>query len=203
MEKIDLKKKLQHLYNASPKEAALVEVPPLNFLMVDGAGDPNASSDLQSAVEALYDVSYTIKFLLKDKQSLDYGVMPLEGLWDAQDPTRFSLEDKASWKWTLMIMQPKYVTLELVQQGIEKVQKKKKSPPIISRIRMETFQEGLSAQILHVGPFGDLGPTIEKLHKFAQEKGHALRGRHHEIYLSNPSRTAPEKLKTILRQPVT
>lgn len=106
MTKIDLKKSFKYLYNSSAKEVAVIDVPGMNFLMVDGVGDPNHSREFQQAVEALYSLSYTLKFMIKKRMDVDYPVMPLEGLWRADDMTEFSLEDKESWKWTVMIMQP-------------------------------------------------------------------------------------------------
>ncbi|MBI4334547.1 MAG: GyrI-like domain-containing protein [Chloroflexi bacterium] len=200
--KVDLRKELKHLYNAPAKEPAVVDAPPMNFLMVDGAGDPNTSQEYREAIEALYTVSYTLKFMVKKgPQGVDYGVMPLEGLWWGDDMTRFGAENKAAWKWTAMIMQPDYVTAGLAGQAVE-VAGKKKSLPALGRTRFQRFHEGPAAQVMYTGPYSAEGPTIERLHKFIREKGHELRGKHHEIYLSDPKRSPPEKLKTIIRQPV-
>lgn len=202
MSKIDFKKEFKTLYNSSVKEAELVEVPPMNFLMIDGAGDPNTAQDFQDAVEALYSLAYTLKFMVKKgPTAIDYAVMPLEGLWWVDDMTQFSLEKKADWQWTLMIMQPEYVNEELFYHGLEQAQKKKNLPALV-RIRLESFEEGLAAQIMHLGPYAAEGPTVEKLHKFINEKGYAFRGKHHEIYLSDPRKSAPEKMKTVLRQTI-
>ena len=199
--KIDLRKELKHLYNSSSKQIAVVDVPEMNFLMIDGQGDPNTSAAYQNAVEALFAVSYTLKFMIKKSESLvDYSVMPLEGLWWADDMTGFNMNDKQAWKWTSMIMQPKYVTEELLQEALIQM-KKKKDLPALSGMRFECFHEGQAAQILYFGPYSDEGPTIEGIHRFIAEQGHRLRGRHHEIYLSDPRRTDPTKLKTIIRQP--
>lgn len=176
----------------------------MNFLMVDGAGDPNTSQEFKDAVETLYAVSYTLKFMIKKGgTAIDYGIMPLEGLWWADDMSKFSIEgmDKDSWKWTLMIMQPKYVTKDMFSKALEQV-KKKKNLLSLSEIRFESFHEGLSAQILYIGPYSEEHTTIEKIHAFIKEKEYELSGKHHEIYLSDPRKTAPEKLKTILRQPL-
>ncbi len=202
MEKIDFKKEFKHLYNPSSKEPAIVDVPEMNFLMVDGEGDPNTAQEYKDAVEALYSVSYALKFMIKKSEvAVDYGVMPLEGLWWADDMTQFSVENKDIWKWTSMIMQPKYATKELFNKATEQVEKKKNLPALL-KIRFESFNEGLSAQIMHIGPYSVEGPTIERLHDFIKEKGYELRGKHHEIYLADPRRSAPEKMKTVLRQPV-
>ncbi|UCH07745.1 MAG: GyrI-like domain-containing protein [Deltaproteobacteria bacterium] len=199
--KIDLRKELKHLYNPSSKQIAVVDVPEMNFLMIDGQGDPNTSVAYQNAVEALFAVSYTLRFMIKKSESpVDYAVMPLEGLWWVDDMTQFSMHDKDAWKWTSMIMQPEYVTEELLQEALRQV-RKKKDLPALSGMRFESFREGQAAQILYFGPYSDEGPAIEGIHRFIAEQGHRLRGRHHEIYLSDPRRTAPAKLKTVIRQP--
>ena len=199
--KIDLRKELKHLYNPSSKQIAIVDVPEMNFLMIDGQGDPNTSQAYQDAVEALYSVAYTLKFMVKKGEpAVDYAVMPLEGLWWVEDMTQFSVNDKDAWKWTSMIMQPEYVTEELLQEALKQVGKKK-DLPALSGMRFESFREGQAAQILYFGPYSDEGPTIERIHRFIVEQGRRLLGRHHEIYLSDPRRTAPAKLKTVIRQP--
>lgn len=175
----------------------------MSFLMIDGKGDPNASQEFQDAVEALYSLSYALKFMIKKGESgIDYGVMPLEGLWWADDMSQFSTENKETWKWTLMIMQPEYVTTELFNEAVEQV-KKKKNPVALPKVRFESFSEGKAAQIIHTGPFSEEGPTIAKLHKFIEENDCRLSGNHHEIYLSDIRKAAPEKWKTIIRQPMT
>ncbi len=201
MSKIDLKKNLQHLYTASPKEIAIVDVPPLHFLMAEGKGDPNTAPAFQHATETLFRLSYTLKFMLKKEQALDYTVMPLEGLWCADELTAFAEERKAEWQWTLMIQQPGFVTRENVAAAMELAQNKKNASPLYDTT-FGRFAEGLSAQLLYVGPYSDEAPTIARLHTFIKEKGYHFGGKHHEIYLSDPRRTAPEKLKTILRQPI-
>ncbi|HZW26024.1 MAG TPA: GyrI-like domain-containing protein [Gallionella sp.] len=201
MEKLDLKKELKHLYQASAKEATQLEVPPLNYLMVNGEGDPNTAPAYAEAVEALFAVSYALKFMVKKgAQAIDYGVMPLEGLWWADDMSKFSTDDKSGWKWTMMIAQPTFVDRELVDAAVAET-KRKKNPAAISRLRFETYTEGRCAQILHVGPFSEEGPTIAKLHGFIEAAGH-LRGKHHEIYLSDIRKAAPANWKTIIRQPM-
>lgn len=202
MVKIDFKKELKHLYGSSAKEVALVDVTEMNFLMIDGRGDPNTSQEYQEAIEALYAVSYALKFMVKKSEAaIDYVVMPLEGLWWTEDMTEFSMDDKDIWKWTAMIMQPEYVTRAFVDEALREVEEKK-NPPALSKTRFESYHEGLAVQIMHIGPYSEEAPTIEKLHAFAQEKGYQLRGRHHETYLSDPRRTAPDRLKTVISQPV-
>lgn len=198
MEKIDFKKILKELYNPSAKEPVVVDVPEMNFLMIDGQGAPEAK-DYQDALEALYSVSYTVKFMLK-KGGFDYVVPPLESLWWA-DQKEFTMETKDKWKWTAMLMQPEQVSKEMVAEASEKVSQKKELPAL-SKMQFKSYKEGLSVQVMHIGPYADEGPTIEKLHKFAEEKGYTLRGKHHEIYLGDPRRTAPERLKTVIRQPL-
>jgi len=203
MKKIDFKKELKHLYKASPKKAEIVDVPQMKFLMIDGKGDPNTSQEFQDAVEALYSLSYTLKFMVKKGElEIDYGVMPLEGLWWVDDISQFSIENKEAWKWTLMIMQPDYVTTELFDAAVEQV-KKKKDPVALPKVKFESFSEGKAAQIMHIGPFSEEGPAIKKVHNFIKESGCKLTGKHHEIYLSDIRKAAPEKWKTIIRQPMT
>ena len=200
MKKIDLKKELKYLYQPSAKDVALVEVPSMNFLMVDGRGDPNTSPAYQEAVEALFSVAYAVKFKVKKTLAIDYGVPPLEGLWWADDMAVFTAGDKSAWQWTMMIMQPEFVSAALVRDTIAEV-KKKKDLPALAKLRFETFAEGKSAQILHVGPFTAEGPTIAKLHAFIVANG-KLSGKHHEIYLSDIRKADPAKWKTIIRQPL-
>ncbi|MCP4580994.1 MAG: hypothetical protein GY839_05210 [candidate division Zixibacteria bacterium] len=201
MAKIDFKKNMKHLYKPSAKNIVFVDLPAMNFLMIDGKGDPNTAQEYKDSIEALYAVSYTLKFMIKKGPlAIDYGVMPLEGLWWVDDMSKFSVDDKSGWEWTSMIMQPDYVTRELVDQAMEQAAKKK-NPPALDKLRFESFAEGYSAQILHIGSFADEGPTIKKLHDSIVEANYKNIGKHHEIYLSDFRRTVPEKLKTVIRQP--
>ena len=201
MPKLDLKHEYKTLYNPSAKTFSVVTVPAFSFLMIDGQGDPNVSQSYSDAVQALYTLAYTLKFHLKKTGGADYGVMPLEGLWWVDDMSQFTTHDKAAWQWTMMLMQPDFISDALVQQARE-LAFKKKPLAALERIRFETFEEGLSAQILYYGAYADEGPTIAKLHTFIHESGHELRGKHHEIYLGDPRKTAPAKLKTVIRQPM-
>ena len=202
MQKIDFKRRLRSLYSAPAKAPVIVEVPQMNFIMIDGAGDPDTSPEFQQAVEVLFSTSYALKFMIKKSPlAVDYGVLPLEGVWWAEDMNAFAAGDKASWKWTLMIMQPEYVDPRLFEQARAEVGKNK-DLPAVRRLRFEALREGLSAQLLHVGPFSEEAPTIERLHRFIEDNGYRRRGRHREIYLSDLRRAAPEKLRTIIRQPV-
>lgn len=206
MPKIDLKKENKELYNSSSKEHSIVDVPQMNFLMIDGQGDPNTSKEYQDAMEALFPVSFKVKFISKKEKSQDYVVMPLEGLWWVENMEDFSIEDKSSWKWTAMIRQPDFITYGMIKQAMGEVEAKK-NPEALSKMRFESLEEGLSAQIMHIGPYSEEGPTVEKLHNFIHENGYEFDGsklgeKHHEIYLSDMRRTKPERLKTIVRQPM-
>jgi len=202
MQKMDLKKDLKHLYQASAKVPAIVEVPRLQFLILDGAGDPNVVPEFPQAAETLFRVSYALKFMVKKEGGPDYGVMPLEGLWTAQDMAAFCQDRRDEWQWTLMIMQPDFITQELVARAKATVRKKGASP-LLEALKLTGLCEGQAAQLLHVGPYADEAPTVARLHNFIREKSYHFGGKHHEIYLNDPRRTAPEKLKTIIRQPIT
>ena len=160
-------------------------------------------SRIPDAIEALYSLSYAIKFMVKKGDlGIDYGVLPLEGLWWVEDMSQFSVEDKDSWEWTMMIMQPDIVASQLVQEATEQV-KIKKNPVALPMVRFESYSEGKAAQIMHIGPFSEEGPTIDRVHNFIEDQGSDRKGKHHEIYLSDIRKAAPEKWKTIIRQPMT
>jgi hypothetical protein len=202
MEKLDLKKELKHLYNPPAKAPVLLDVPPMNFLSIDGAGTPDGP-DAVAAIETLYPVAYTLKFSFKTGKDIDYSVMPLEGLWWGDNMSVFTTGTKAAWKWTYMIMQPELITADMVKKAVEEV-KRKKNPPALAKLKFGRFDEGTSAQIMYTGPYAEETQTIKMLHDFLHEKGlvfDGLKQKHHEIYLSDPRRTAPEKLKTVIRQP--
>lgn len=199
MEKIDFKKNLP-FFKAAKKPVTVV-LPPLHYLMIDGAGDPNTSKEYTIAVEALYSVAYNLKFMIKaSDRSIDYTVLPLEGLWWATDMNDFINGRKDNWLWTAMILQPEFITAEMVDAA-KKAVAIKKSMPALERLRFEVYEEGESAQILHIGPYNEEKETIEQLHQYIQSQGGKLDKKHHEIYLSDPRKSAPEKLKTIIRQP--
>ena len=200
MEKINYKKVLKHLYNAK-RTPGFVDVPQMNYLMINGTGDPNTSQSYADAIQALFSVSYTLKFMVKKgPRAIDYGVMPLEGLWWVDDLSKYSQEDKSNWKWTAMIMQPDLIGSEDVKAAIKKTSEKKELPAL-PLVEFKSYAEGKAAQIMHIGPFSEEGPIIEKLHQFIEDNGFQLHGKHHEIYLSDFRRAAPEKLRTIIRQP--
>ena len=202
MNKVDYKKEWKHLYQPSSKEFQVVEVPDLNFLKVDGRGDPNTAEEYTQAVEALYAVAYKVKFLSK-KTSRDFVVPPLEGLWWADDMEAFTgARDKSQWEWTMMIMTPDWITADQVAAAREQVQAQK-DRPALDKLRWEVFREGLCVQILHRGSYDDEAPVLAELHaEWMPANSYTFNGLHHEIYLSDPRRVEPAKLKTILRQPI-
>lgn len=203
MEKTDFKKTLKHLYRPSGKDFSVVEVPEMQFLMVDGEGDPNTAEEYKQAVEALYGVAYKLKFASKKQLERDYVVPPLEGLWWAEDMDTFITRDKSQWSWRMMIMTPDWITEDLFQQVVATIAGGKEPPAALSKVRLERYHEGLSAQIMHIGSYDDEGPTLARLHQeWMPANGYTENGLHHEIYLSDPRKVAPEKLKTVLRQPV-
>ncbi len=200
-EKIELRKKWRELYQPSAREPVIVEVPAFTFAMLDGHGDPNHSSEYQAAVNVLFALSYGLKFAVKRSLGIDYGVMPLEGLWWVEDMARFSLDRKDEWSWTMLILQPEWVTPQLFEQ-VRQETSKKKDLPMLAEVRLETYLEGTSVQIVHIGPFKEEKPNVDRMHAFAVSQGYHPDGKHHEIYLSDVRKAAPEKWKTILRQPI-
>ncbi|MCJ7715109.1 MAG: GyrI-like domain-containing protein [Anaerolineales bacterium] len=201
MSKTDFKKEFKVLYQPSKKDFQIVDVPLFQFLMIDGHGDPNSAPEYSHAVEALYAVAYKIKFISKN-DGQDYVVPPLEGLWWAEDMDSFTTRDKSQWDWTMMIMTPDWITQDIYDQAVDDTAQKKNLPSL-SKLCFESFQEGVSAQILHLGSYDDEGPVLARLHtEWMPENRFDFNGKHHEIYLSDPRRVAPEKLKTILRQPI-
>jgi hypothetical protein len=201
MEKIDLKKELKNLYEPTHKEVTLLDVPKMNFILIDGQGAPE-SMQFQQSIEALYPIAYTIKFDKKKSGGPDYGVMVLEGLWWAEDMAVFMPDkvDRNKWQWTLMIMQPDFISIEDFEKAKE-ASRKKKANSAISQVRFQSLKEGKSAQIMHIGPFSEEGPNIERLHEKISQIGGKISGKHHEIYLSDFRRVNPAKMRTVLRQP--
>lgn len=199
--KVDLKKEIP-TYAARRGRFDLVTVPPLQYLMCDGAGDPNTAPAYRQALEALYPVAYALKFASKRELDRDYVVPPLEGLWWADDPALFTTRrDKSSWQWTLMILVPDWLAREHVDRAREAAGAK--GVDGVHAVRLDTLDEGLSVQTLHVGSYDDEAPVLAELHdRVIPERGLRMTGHHHEIYLSDARRTAPDKLRTILRQPV-
>jgi len=200
MEKIDFKKKYKQLYKPSAKEFSIVEVPKMKFVMIDGEGEPG-SKVYSNALQWLYSVVYPIKFNAKKRLEKVFVVPPLQGLWWADDMGDFIKGNKEKWKWRMMIAVPDWVDNEMFEEGKAKASKKLGDMP--SSFRMEYFEEGKSVQIMHIGPYSEEAPTIAKLHnEFIPQNDLLENGHHHEIYLNDPRRTVPEKLKTVLRQPV-
>lgn len=203
MEKYDIKKAHKALYSPPAKDFTVVEVPELRYLAVDGHGDPNTSPEYANAVEALYGVAYALKFASKKDLGRDFVVGPLEGLWRAADPTVFVTRRKETWGWTMLISQPDWITEDMVRTAIDGVATKKDNTAL-GDLRLHTLAEGTCVQILHIGSYDDEAPTLERLHnRYLPDNCLTFNGDHHEIYLSDPRRTAPGKLRTILRQPVT
>lgn len=200
MKKIDLKSERSDLYRPPAKEVTEVDVPPMNYLMILGEGDPNTSDEYKAAVETLYSVSYALKFKIKKgPHGIDYAVMPLESLWWLPGSAEFIFDNKAAMQWAAMIVQPDQVTPQLYEETRAQITRKRL--PALSRLRYETLHEGRAAQILHIGSWDEEAGSVEKLRRFIEDRGGRPRGRHHEIYLSDPRRTSPEKLRTIIRQP--
>ncbi len=201
MDKIDFKKTLSTLYSAPTGEFASVDAPTLQFVKIDGNGDPNREPAYARAIEWLYAVSYAIKFAAKAKLRKDYVVPPLEGLWWADDPDDFVTRRKHLWRWTMMILAPDFIDRSIYEAALSKARGKLGEPP--PSLRLEPLNEGRCLQTLHIGGYDDEGPTLARLHnEIMPAKGVTFAGPHHEIYLSDARRTAPEKLRTILRQPV-
>ncbi len=191
------------LYKASKKTPEFLKVPAMKYLMIDGTGDPNTSKQFQDSIQALYSLAYGIKFGRKKRgEESDYKIPPLEGLWWSDDPKNFmDGGDKSKWQWRLMISEPDFVSQKDLTIAAEEAGKKKALPALPS-VRLEKFAEGPAVQMMHVGPYSTEHTSIARLHDFAKESGYEITGKFHEIYLSDPSKTAPEKIKTIIRQPV-
>jgi hypothetical protein len=206
MKKLDLRKEYKHLYRPSAKKVSVVDVPAFQFVLVDGQIEPGlapgTSPSFQEAMQALYSIAYTLKFMSKGREDdpIDYTVMALEALWWVEGG-EFDINRPDNWHWTAMIMQPAHIRQSMFLQAREQAQAKK--PELaMEKLRFETFHEGLSMQIMHVGPYADEPATITKMDAFARQEGYRLRGKHHEIYLGDPRRADPAKLKTVLRHPV-
>lgn len=202
MERTDFRKTLKTLYNPPADRFEIIEVPPTSYVMIDGAGDPNIAPAYVEAVEALYAVSYTLKFMSKAALSLDYVVPPLQGLWWAEDMSSFVARHKAKWSWTMMIMVPDFIDHAMAEQAVGAAGRKKELPAL-GKLRIERLEEGKCVQIMHIGPYDAEGPVLKRLHEeFLPANGLVETGRHHEIYIGDPRKTVPGKLKTVLRQPV-
>ncbi|HXQ39593.1 MAG TPA: GyrI-like domain-containing protein [Anaerolineales bacterium] len=211
MKTLDLKKDLKYLYTPSAKKAEIVQVPRLQFAMIDRAiergYEPGSSPAFAEATQALYSISYTIKFMLKKRKTnpVDYPVMALEGLWWVEDGM-FDITVKDNWFYTVMILQPDIITNDIFEDGLAEVRRKKGDSPALSKLRLANFEEGLCVQVMHIGPYSTEPATVERMRAFALENSYRDRvgpnGKHHEIYLGDPRKAKPEKLKTILRHPL-
>ena len=179
-----------------------MRVPPIKYLMVDGEGNPNQAAPFRDGIGALYGCAYTLKFALRASRAIDFRVMPLSARYHADDPSAFADGPVAGWRWTIMIPVPSAVTASDLKRAKAELRRKRGESAAVEAVRLEMLREGRCAQLLHVGPWSDERANIEKLHAFVRERGLGLAGSHHEIYLSDPNRTKPEKLKTIVRQPV-
>ena len=209
MDRIDYKKAEKHLY--LPKDPAIVDVPEMVFFAVDGAGDPNTTAEYAGALELLYGLSFTVKMSRMGGEApegyFDYVVPPLEGLWWTEEPGFDGRppRDKADFRWTSLIRQPEFVTEAVFAWAKEKLSKKRPEADV-KKARLLCWREGLCAHVLHLGPYDSEPATLDRLEVFAAEEGyrpdHSQTRRHHEIYLSDPRKTVPEKLKTVIRMPV-
>ena len=201
MTKIDFKKTLKPLFDP-PRRFVMMDVPEMQFVMADGHGDPNTAQEYKDVIEALYAVAFKMKFVSKKILEKDYVVPPLEGLWWAEDMATFASRENSAWDWTMMIMTPDWISAEIFNEAVAQVHKAK-DPAALGKVRLERYHEGLSVQIMHIGSYDDEGPVLAKMHNdFLPESGFVENGKHHEIFLSDPRRAAPEKMKTVLRQPV-
>jgi hypothetical protein len=207
MEKLDLKKDLKYLYAPSARKIEVVKVPIMKFVMIDGAIEPGlgpgTSPLFQENMTALYGAAYTLKFMakLREEDPVDYPVMALEGLWWVEDG-HFDIKIKDNWFYTVMIMQPDLVTPGMFTDALAQLRKKKGAQPGFARLRLESFEEGLCVQTMHIGPYDTEPATVARMDAFAAENGYTMRGKHHEIYMGNPLRADPAKLKTVLRHPI-
>ncbi|MFE9103535.1 GyrI-like domain-containing protein [Actinomadura geliboluensis] len=202
MTRYDIKRELKQCYAPRNRGWALVDVPAQRFIAVDGSGDPNTSADYARAVEALYTVAYTIKFASKRTLDRDFVVGPLEGLWWSDRPEVFTARDKDAWQWRMLISQPDWITEDFIDDA-KQTALTKKGLPAIADVRYEPMHEGLCAQVLHIGPYDDEGPILAELHgEYLAANNLRMTGHHHEVYLGDPRRSAPAKLRTVLRQPV-
>ncbi len=211
MKTLELKKELKYLFAPSAKKIEIVKVPKLQFLMIDGriekGKEPGNSPSFADATQALYSVAYPLKFMFKKRSSnpIDYPVMPLEGLWGLQD-VKQDVSKKDNWSYTLMILHPDIVRQDIFAEMVEQVRKKKGDSPALSKLRLKHFDEGTCVQVMHIGPYATEPATIEKMRAYALENGYqdnvGPNGLHHEIYIGDPRKAAPEKLKTVLRHPL-
>lgn len=211
MKTLDLKQKFKQLYLPTVKTVEVIKLPRLRFAMIDGAIEqgraPGNSPGFQDATQAIYGISFTLKFMIKKQKRnpIDYPVMPLEGLWWVEDGA-FDIRNKDNWFYTLIIMQPDVISQKVFEAGLAELRRKRGDSAPLGRLRLETFAEGLCLQILHVGPYADEPTTVDSIKTFARDNGYDDRvgrgGKHHETYLGDPRNADPARLKTVLRHPV-
>lgn len=211
MKTLDLKKELKAYYAPKPGKPAIIHIPAFQFAMIDGAiekgQEPGNSAGFQMSTQAMYGISYTLKFMVKKRKTdpVDYPVMALEGLWWVEDG-HFDIRVKDNWSYTLMMLQPAVITPDLFEEAREQVKKKRGDSPALARVHLSTFEEGLCVQVMHVGPYASEPATVELMRAFAAEHGYRDRvgpnGKHHEIYLGDPRKAEPARLKTVLRHPL-
>ncbi|MBA4419949.1 MAG: hypothetical protein C0391_02265 [Anaerolinea sp.] len=201
MESFDFRKEYRASLMPKPGQVEFVIVPAMHFLMLDGHGDPNTSMDYQASFAALYGIAYNLKFRFKKERGIDYNLLAIECLWWVQNMELFSAERKDDWCWTMMLFQPYFISIADVREAVTDIAMKKHVPGL-EKVRYEVYKEGLSAQTMHLGSYSEEKPAIDLLHQSIAEHGYVKRGKHHEIYLGDPRKSAPEKLKTIIRQPV-
>ena len=199
MTKIDFKKDFKRFFNPPDTQVVEEDVPPFQYLMIDGSGAPE-DQGYMDAIATLYPVAYTIKFALKPEH--DFTIGPLESLWWDDTPGGFNAAHREGWKWTALIIVPDFVTQDHLAAVVDQVRRKGKPAPLLDRVRLEMVDEGRCVQIMHLGPYDAETATIRRLHDYMTDNGMSFRGKHHEIYLSDPRTTAPERLKTVIRQPV-
>jgi len=213
VKKLDLRKQLKQFYAPSAKQVEIVEVPPFKFLMLDGKIEPGRapedSPSFRAAFGALYGMSFTLKFMskLNKTKPIDYKIMALEGLWWTEESGEFRVDRKDDLLWTMMMLQPDHISRAMVAEAARQIKsrevaKDREPNPAVDRLRFEVFKEGICMQIMHVGPYSEEPRTVERMMAFAGDNGYVLRGKHHEIYLGDPRKSKPERLRTILRQPI-
>ncbi len=206
MNKVDLRKKYREFYNPPTGRVTVVTIPNFHFVMIDGRIEPGASpgtsTAFQQAMEALYGIAYSLKFMskLRNENPVDYTVMGLEALWWIEDGD-FDITKPDNWCWTAMIMQPEHITESMFREAQEQLKKKKMNPGI-DKLRFENFIEGLCVQIMHIGPYSTEQTSVKKMQEYATQNGYEMQHKHHEIYIGNPLRSDPARLKTVLRHPI-
>lgn len=200
--KVDFRKTLDS-YQARSGDFRIIDVPDMRYLMIDGHGDPNSSPAYGEAVSALYPIAYKLKFFSKRELGRDYVVPPLEGLWWADDMDSFTVaRDKSRWDWTMMLMTPDWLDADAFHAAAQQTAATGRVARV-GDVRLETLAEGRCVQTLHVGSFDDEGPVLDRMHhEFIPNHGLRVGGRHHEIYFSDFRKVTPDKLRTVLRQPV-